>query len=165
MRTTNRLRLAAWVLLTLGAGTAWSQAKAGGEATLGGGSGSGPMLTREQLRQCLVEQDELKQATGALASEQKQIDDEKQTIQKADAELKEQLAQLDRTNAEAVQAHVAKAREHDQRVDGYNAKLKPFNERAAALQKRGGDWKAACADRRYKEDDLLLLQGRKQVPK
>lgn len=155
------LRFAACGWLLVGAGAAWAQAKAG-EGTLG--AGSGPMLTREQLRQCLVERDELKKASLALAGDQKALDDEKGALGAAATELREQLDRLDRTNADAVQAHVAKAKAHDEQVGAWNAKLAPFNERVRAHGKRNEEWKSACGDRRYREDDLLLLQGRKQVP-
>lgn len=134
------------------------------EATLGGGAGSGPVLTREQLRQCLVEQDAIAQARPAMVAEGKALDDEKAQIRQDGDALAQALQALDRNNADAVQAHVAKAQAHDARIDAFNAKLPAFNERASAFQRREAAWKGACADRRYREDDLILLQARKQVP-
>jgi len=134
------------------------------EATIGGGSGSGPVLTREQLRQCLVEQDAIAQARPAMVAEGKALDDEKAQIRQDGDALAQALQALDRQNAEAVQAHVAKAQAHDARIEAFNAKLPAFNDRAAAFQRREAAWKSGCADRRYREDDLILLQARKQVP-
>ncbi|MGH6612262.1 MAG: hypothetical protein ACRECQ_18615 [Burkholderiaceae bacterium] len=151
--------------LALVAGTALAQPQGKPrEATLGGGSGSGPMLTREQLRECLVEQDELKTARDRLARETQQIDAEKAEIAGASAALKDEEGKLDKTNADAVKAYVEKAQAHDQRIDAWNAKLPAVNERVRGLQERNDKWRGSCADRRYKEDDLILLQARKQVP-
>lgn len=139
--------------------------KPSGEATLGGGASTGgAALTRDQLRQCLVEQDALKTTSGELARDQQAIDADKAEIGRAGATLKEQLDQLDRTSEEAVKAHVEKAQTHDKRIEEWNARLPAFNERVEALNRRGEGWKGQCAGRRYKEDDLILLQARKQVP-
>jgi hypothetical protein len=139
-------------------------AKSVGEASLGGGRGSGPLLTREELRSCLIEQDALGQSRDEVARDSRTIDDEKAELARAGTALKDDLDKLDRTNADAVQAHVAKAQAHDQRIDAWNAKLPAFNERVQALQRRQARWKTDCADRRYRENDLILLQMRKQLP-
>ena len=138
--------------------------KAAGESSLGGSAGSGPLLTRDELRTCLNEQDALARARDEAARDGRAIDDEKADIARAGATLGDELEQLDRTNTDAVQAHVAKAQAHDQRIDAWNARLPAYNERAQALQRRHAQWKADCADRRYRENDLILLQMRKQVP-
>lgn len=165
--TTTTFRHAALALAAslFAAAAAHAQSKPPREATLGGGGASGgPTLTREQLRQCLVEQDALKTTRDGLAGETQAIDAEKAEITRAGAALKEALDKLDRSSADAVQAHVAEAQAHDQRIEAWNAKLAPFNERVQALQRRNEAWKGDCADRRYREDDLILLQARKQVP-
>jgi len=161
--TSNLLAAAA----LLGAGVALATAQPGksaGEASLGTGIGNGPLLTRDELRTCLNDQDALARSRDEVARDGRAIDDEKADIARADAALKEELAKLDRSNADTVQAHVAKAQAHDQRIDAWNAKLPAYNERAQALQRRQAQWKTGCSDRRYRENDLILLQMRKQVP-
>ena len=153
--------LAALALAATGATAQQSKPR---EGTIGGGAGSGPTLTRDQLRDCLVEQDALKTAREPLAREAQAIDGEKADIARAGAALQEALDKLDRTNEEAVKAHMAQAQAHDQRIGEFNAKLAPYNERVRAMQARTERWKGSCADRRYREDDLILLQARKQVP-
>ena len=164
----HRLRYLICALALAAAGTAPAQQQKPGkprEAALGGGSGTGgPMLTREQLRECLVEQDQLKTVRDALTRDKQQIEAEEAQIASAGAALKEEEARLDRTSADAVKAYVEKAQAHDRRIEAWNAKLPAFNERARALQERDGQWRGSCADRPYKEDDLILLQARKQVP-
>lgn len=162
VRMTHK-RCAALALAVLLAGGAAAQPKKG-EATLGGGAGSGPTLTRDQLRDCLVEQDQLRTAGQALARDAQGVDAEKNELARAGAELKAQFEAIDKSDEAALKAHIERTRAHDQKVDEWNAKLPAFNERVAALQKRNADWKGACADRRYKEDDLILLQARRQVP-
>ena len=58
----------------------------------GFGKGSGPLLTREQLRQCLAEQDRLKQETAAVQQLQHTLDSDRSEIDRAEAELKAELA-------------------------------------------------------------------------
>lgn len=160
----QQLRYVALALVFSVASAAAQQGKPR-EGTLGGGSGAGPTLTREQLRDCLVEQDQLKTTSDALARETQTIDAEKTEITSAGAALKEDEGKLDKTSADALKAHVEKALAHDQRIEAWNAKLPAFNERVRTLQQLNDKWKGGCADRRYREDDLILLQARKQVPK
>lgn len=152
-------------VLVLLAGSATAQQGKPREGTIGGGrAGSGPTLTREQLRECLVEQDQLKSSRDMLARDTQTIDAEKAEIASAGTALTDEEGKLDKTSAEALKAHIEKVQAHDQRIDAWNAKLPAFNERVRALTDRNDTWKGRCAERRYREDDLILLQARKQVP-
>jgi chromosome segregation ATPase len=156
--------LIALALAALLGGGAQAQQKPSREATLGGGAGSGPTLTREQLRGCLVEQDALKTERESVMRDKSALDAEKTDLQRAGEALKAKLEAIDPSNADALKAHIEESKAHDQRIDGWSARLPAFNDRAQALNTRSAVWKTDCGDRRYKEDDLILLQARKQVP-
>lgn len=156
--------LAALLAALACAASAGAQAPKPREATLGGSAATGPALNREQLRQCLVEQDALKGARDELARDAQAIDAEKSALARTGTTLKERFDALDKSDAAALQAHIDESKAHDERIDAFNAKLPAHAQRVAALRQRADTWKSGCADRPYREDDLILLQARKQVP-
>ena len=143
--------------------TAKTPAKAAEPAAREGGfgKGSGPLLTREQLRQCLAEQDRLKQeATGVLQT-QRTLDSDRSEIDRAGAELKAELATLDRTSQAAIDAFNAKVLAREKLVDAYQAAASAFNERVDKLDADKQVFAKDCADRRYREDDFDAIKAGK----
>ena len=106
--------------------------------TLGKGKGSGPLLTRAELRECLAQQARIRAAADGVASAQATLDKEKSELQRRGLALKDELAALDRTSADAVAAYNAAAQEHDKRVDAYNTQSATFNSQVQ-------DWQAQRA--------------------
>jgi hypothetical protein len=166
-------RAAARALWLLGAGLALGAAsiacaadgaasapRKGGVASLGKGPANQlPVLTRNELRECLKQQDKLKADEDAIVAEQRDLDAEKASVAQEGEALKGELAALDRTAASAVEAYNAKAVAHDKRVDAYNTHSKPFNAKVADWQGARASWSRDCGNRRYKEDDLIIIQA------
>lgn len=130
-------------------------------ATLGGGATSrdAPILSLEQLRECMGRQDRLHADEAAMVGEQRDLDAEKAAIQQAGSALQGERAALDRTAASAVAAYNGKAIEHERRIDAYNARSKPFNERIEALKAEREGWQKDCGNRRYFEEDLAQIKA------
>ena len=121
------------------------------EGSLGKGRSTGPILTRNELRTCLAQQDKLKGEASEVLAQQRTLDAEKAEITSQQSALEALRAALDRTDAAAVDAFNARARDVDQRIDAYNALNLPFNTRAETLRTQRDTWDRDCGDRRYYE--------------
>lgn len=125
------------------------------------GKGSGPLLTRAELRECMARPPRLAAESEELRKQQAANDADKlQIVQQGDA-LKEQLATLDRTSAEAVAAYNEKAQARDARVDAYNAANAALNTRVEALQAKRSAYIADCQNRIYDEKDEIAIKNGK----
>jgi hypothetical protein len=135
---------------------------AGGIANLGKGAANNneqPILTRDQLRACLALQERLRTEETQMAQEQRDLDAEKASVMQQGEALKGELAALDRTSASGVEAYNAKTVEQERRIDAYNARSKPFNTKVEALQSQRDGFERDCGNRRYREDDLILIKS------
>ena len=133
---------------------------AGGVASLGGGAASEqPILTRDQLRECLTQQDRLHADETDIVARQRDMDADKTEITQQGQALQAELAALDRTSASGVQAYNARAVEHERRIDAYNARSKPFNARVETLKTQRAGWVKDCSNRRYMENDLVIIKA------
>jgi hypothetical protein len=146
-------------LVSLAASAADKPAPKPREGSLGKGRSSLPILTRNELRACLAHQDKLKAETSDVLSLQRALDDDKADIARRQSTLEAERTALDRTSQPAVDGHNARARDLDQRIDAYNARNASFNTRADALRTQRDAWERDCGDRRYFEDDLMLIRS------
>jgi hypothetical protein len=117
----SALTLAALITLTALPNLAFAQAKTG---SLGGGSGAGPVMTRDELRACLKNQAELKQRVADYEAQKLAADKEKAEI----------LAENQKLVAEKGQLSSAAG------------KVKDENARNAELAKRVEDWNTRWAE-------------------
>lgn len=131
------------------------------EGSLGKGKASGPLLTREQLRQCMAEQDRLKQEATSLVQAQAEFGKTRAEIDRQGAEIAAELATLDRTSQAAVDAYNAKLRDRAKLSEGYQAAAPAFNERVDKLDADKQAFTKDCADRRYLDDDFDAVKGGK----
>ncbi|MEO8153014.1 MAG: hypothetical protein ABI605_08090 [Rhizobacter sp.] len=131
------------------------------EGTLGGGKASGPIMSMAQLRACVAQQSHIQVQADETAKTQKQLSTDRAEIDRSAAALKESMATLDRTNQEAVQVYVDRAKAHDKLIDTYEAAVPLFNTKAEALQTERADYAKACEGRRYLEDDYKDIKAGK----
>ena len=131
------------------------------EASFGKGKGSGPLLTRAQLRDCMAQQDRTQAAASDNAKHRAELDREKADITAEGAALKDQLAALDRSSQEAVDQYNEKAAARDKRIDAFEARANEFNQKVEALQTQRTAFAAACENRRYDEaDEIAIRKGK-----
>ena len=166
------------------------------------------LMTREELRACLVRFDkneteakDIKAAQAANAQERAEmvklkdeltlagqtinttateLKAEREALIKSQEGIKEQIAKLERAEAEKVLAdYKAKAAAHDERIDAYNkakakyaedaksfdAKVETHNKSSKDLQTRTeahldtvDDWKAECSNKPYDEADEIAVR-------
>src|SRR5688572_4823410 len=87
------------------------------EASFGGGKASGPIMSMAELRACVKRQSALQTQRDAVVREQDQMKAERDAIDQASAAIKTDMDALDRTNKEAVDAFVERAKANDKRID------------------------------------------------
>ncbi len=95
--------------------------------SLGGGSGSGPVMTRDELRACLKQKDELARRTSAFDAQRKVLDAEKASIVTETDALKATRGTIDQTRG-SVEAINARQKVLGDKVDDWNERFKSFTE-------------------------------------
>lgn len=125
------------------------------------GKGSGPLLTRAELRECMAQPARIAAESEEVRKQQAANEADKAQIVQQGKTLEEQLATLDRTSAEAVAAYNEKAQARDARVDAYNAANAAVNTRVEALQAKRSAYLTDCENRRYDEKDEIAIKSGK----
>lgn len=120
-----------------------------------------PLLTRDELRDCISTEARLKQQREETVQLQAQLAADKQALVQSGDELKEQFAALDRTNEELVKQHVDKHNAREKRIEVFRASAAEFNSRAEALNAAQQAYSKACENRRFDEkDEIAIRQGK-----
>jgi hypothetical protein len=144
------------------AATPKASTKAASQPREGGfGKGSGPLLSREQLRQCLTEQDRLKQEAADVLQTQKTLESDRAEIDRTGVELKADKDTLDRTSQAAIDAFNARIQAREKQVEAYKVAAPAFNDRVDKLDAAKQSFAKDCADRRYREDDYDAIKAGK----
>lgn len=131
------------------------------EGSLGKGTASGPLLTKEQLRQCINEQARQKEEGAALVQAQGDLAKTRAEMDRLGAELNADLATLDRTSEAAVTAYNQKVRDRAKLAEAYQAGGRTFNERVDKFDAAKQAYAKDCADRRYLDEDFDAIQAGK----
>jgi hypothetical protein len=129
-----------------------------GAATLSAGQGSGKMLTREELRECMKRQASIAGRRSAFDQARGELEREKAALLESGAALKTELEALDRTSEDAIVEYTAKVSQRDAQVDAWNARNAKFNLDAQALNDDQQSWRTDCAGHRYREDDEIAIR-------
>ena len=131
------------------------------EGSFGKGKAGGPLLTRNQLRECMSQQQRISVQSDETLALQSQFDRDKAEIQRQGVALKEELAALDRTNAELVDQYNAKAAARDKMIDEFEARAAAYNLRVQQLQTDRAAYASACENRRFDEKDEIAVKNGK----
>lgn len=127
----------------------------------GSGKGSGPLLSKTELRECLAIESRVVRASNGMASERGQLEGEKAELVRQGEVLKAELEALDRTNVEAIEAHVARAKARDQAIEAFGARSDAFNARVGALDADRAAFRQRCDNRRFDQGDLEAIRKEK----
>lgn len=128
------------------------------EATFGKGKAAGPTLTRDQLRQCLTQQAQVKDQEAELVKLQTGLNTDKAAIVRSGEVLTEQGVALDRSKPELVTAYNELVLARDKAIDDLQARGAQFNERAGAAGVQREAFAKACEGRSYNEIDEIAIQ-------
>ena len=122
-----------------------------GEAPVG--KGSGPVMSRDELRRCMTEDDRLKKETADILETQKSMQQNRSEIDRLGAELEAEKATVDRSSQAAVDAFNEKSRARGKLIEDYKAAAPLFNERVDKLAAGQQGYAKGCGDRKYLESD------------
>jgi hypothetical protein len=128
------------------------------ESSFGKGKATGTLLTRAQLRECMAQQERMRVMTDEAVALQTQFNAEKADLAQQGVTLKEELAVLDRTNAQAVEQYNAKAAARDKAIDAFEASTEGYNKRVKRLTTEREIFVSGCENRRYDEKDEIAIQ-------
>jgi len=129
--------------------------------SVGDGKGTGALLTRDQLRDCLMREEGLKSRHAQATQLQTSLGAEQTELDRLAAALKEQAGSVDLKNAEAVAAYNAQVQSRQKLADDYNARAAQFNAQSQALQDEGEAFRKACDNRRFDDKDAAALRSGK----
>jgi hypothetical protein len=164
MAATNRTRIFPSVFLLaliLAAGSASGAEKARKGASAPVASGGSPLLTPAQLRECVTQKERLHSQTDDALKDKAAIEADKAEIARTGASLGEQLASLDKTSAEAVDAYNHKVEDRDKLIDGYQAKVTAYNGKAETVKTTKETYERTCEGRRYDDRDMNDVKRKK----
>lgn len=116
------------------------------------------VMTRDELRVCLNEQDRLQQLTTGMKSEQAELERQKADVQRIDAELASKVGTVDPNDTATLAALKEQGARRDAMADDYNARLAALREKSAAFDSGRKNWVERCGDRDYDERDEAAIR-------
>lgn len=131
------------------------------EGSLGKGSSTLPTLTRDELRQCMSEQERIKNEGTELAQTQTRMEGQRAEIERMGAELEAEKGKVNVSDQSAVDAYNARLRQRTKLVEDYRASVPIFNARVDKLGEDRKAYASGCADRRFFEDDYDAIKAGK----
>ena len=131
------------------------------ELGFGAGKPTGGALTREQLRACLAQQEQVAQRDAALPKDKDAMAATQEGIVRNGETLKATLDALDRTDEKAVAAYNEQAQARDKQIDEFRARVDAFNARVEAAKTEREAFVKACGNRSYfEEDEAAIRRGK-----
>ena len=159
MRTLSFTAVAVLTLTLLAAGPGRAADKPKKQSSLG--DGSGPILTREQLRACMTQKVRVAQQDDAMAKEQAALVTGEAELVRSGDSLKERLEILDRTKPDDVAAYNEQTEARDRAIDAFQARVAAFNARVEPTKADHDAYAKSCGNRRFFDDDeAAIKQGK-----
>jgi len=122
------------------------------------------LMTRDELRACMNEQDRLQAIRTGIDREQATLDQQKSRVQAMDADRQKRSSALDpadEAGRKAIEDEVAK---RDLEADAYNARLAALRERAAGFDTSRQAWVERCTKKDFDEmDEAAIKKERAQA--
>lgn len=120
--------------------------------------GKPKVMTRDELRVCLNEQDRLQQITAGIKSGQAELERLKADAQRIDDDLTSKVGTVDPNDTAAVAAVKEQGAKRAAIADDYNARLAGLREQSAAYDSGRKSWVERCGDRDYDERDEAAIR-------
>jgi hypothetical protein len=122
------------------------------------------LMTRDELRACMNEQDRLQQIRIAVEQGQASLDQQKAQVLAMDVELQKKVAALDPADEAGRKALEDEAVKRDQAADVYNARLAGLREQSKAFDTGRQAWVERCTTKDYDEmDEAAIKKERAQA--
>lgn len=116
------------------------------------------VMTRDELRACMLEQDRLEKISGAIKKEQPALDQQLADVRKLDADIAQKRAALDPNDATALQSLNADEMKRDSVAEAYNTRLAALREQGSTFETGRKAWVERCANRDYDEMDEAVIK-------
>jgi hypothetical protein len=120
-----------------------------------------PLLTQEQLRDCLAQKEKVTKETDAAVKSKAEVAAQKAAMDSTGKALEEESTTLDRTSEDAVAAFNAKVIDRNAKVDAYRARAEAYNVEVERVLETKDAYEKACANRRFDDRDLSDVQKKK----
>lgn len=120
------------------------------------------VMSRDELRACMDEQDRLQAVRTRVEKEQGALDRQRGEVQALDAELEKKRAAIDPADAAAREALDAEVGKRDQVVDAYNARLASLREQGQTFDSGRQAWVERCANKDFDEMDEAAIKKERQ---
>ncbi|MFT3665217.1 hypothetical protein [Piscinibacter sp.] len=124
----------------------------------GSGKASGPLLTKNELRECLAIETRVVEGNDSATREREQLEKEKAELVRSGDALKADLETLDRSNAEAIEALIAREKARNAAVESFQARTDAFNARVGEINADRAAFRQRCDNRRFDQGDLEALR-------
>jgi hypothetical protein len=122
------------------------------------------VMTRDELRACMNEQDRLQAIRTRIQQDSAELDRRKASVLASDEDLKKKAAALDPADEAGRKALEDEAVKHDQGVDAYNAKVAELRQQGQSYDTGRAAWAQKCADRNFDElDEAAIKKERAQA--
>ena len=122
------------------------------------------LMTRDELRACMNEQDGLQATRTKIDQEQGALDRQKGQVQAMDAALQKKVAALDPADEAGRKALEDEATKRDDAADAYNARLAGLREQVARFDTSRQAWVERCTKRNFDEmDEAAIKKERAQA--
>lgn len=121
------------------------------------------VMTRDELRACMNEQDRLKEARTRVEQEQVALDQQRDQVKVLDAELQKKIAAFDPAVEGAKKALEDEATKRDDAADAYNARLRALREKSQAHNTEQQAWVEKCANRNFDEMDEAAIKKERRL--
>jgi hypothetical protein len=120
------------------------------------------VMSRDQLRACMDEQDRLQAMRTRVEREQSALDRQRNEVATLDAALAQKRAALDPADENGKQSLDAEVARRDEVVDAYNARLATLREDGKRFDTGRQAWVERCADRDFDEMDEAAIKKERQ---
>lgn len=123
------------------------------------------VMTRDELRACMNEQDRLQGMRTRVEQEQAALDRQKAEVVAMDAELQKKIASIDPNDETARKALETEGAQRDQAADAYNARVAQLREQALAFDSGRQAWVQRCTNRDFDEMDEAAIKKERRAAK
>jgi len=122
------------------------------------------VMTRDELRACMNEQDRLRAIRTRIDQEQAALDQQMSRVQAMDADRQKRAAALDPADEAGRKAIEGEVTKRDQEADAYNARLAALREQVKGFDAGRQAWVERCTNRDFDEmDEAAIKKERAQA--
>ena len=116
------------------------------------------VMSRDELRACMGEQERLQKITAGMKTEQADLARLKAEAQRIDAELTSRIGTVDPNDTATLEALKAQGVRRDAMADEFNTRLAALREQSAAYDSGRKAWVERCDNRDFDEYDEAVIR-------